>query len=329
MSGLALDLAESLYRIKPTPKSIESFVQALEVFLVEKCIPSDTFQTLKPPAPPADPKCSARLRELNELNPGNPVGTCLQAGLSSPACRDAYLAQKTTVYDGSQDTPTELLDANLKAGINARGQADLESYRKELERLSEEYSSATSSEEMSQTRRKIYSIYDKMMAITCGVTVTKLFPSALPTPVAEDPRIKEAREKLSKIPTHLRADYQRQMTEKYEEELSRYSGDAAGKKVIVDIIRAIQQPVVEAEVKNLSFQRVRFILQECENLAAHIASIEPQLPQPVCYRTGWFSPQCFDALKIYSNLKKSLTEASRPAPKANTGSTGASPIAEF
>jgi flagellar basal body-associated protein FliL len=330
MSSLALDLAESLYRIKPSPKSTEAFVQALELFLVERCIPTDTFRTLQPPPPPADPKCMARLRELNEINPGNPIGTCLQAGLGSPACRDAYLAQTTQVYDGSQDTQAELLDPALKSGISARGQSDLSTFRQELERLSEEYSSASSNEEMTRTRRKIYAVYDKMMAITCSVIVTKLVPAAVPTAVAEDPRIKEVREKLSKIPAHLRADYQKQMVEKYEEELSRSEGNADGKKVIVDIIRAIQQPAVEVEVKNIAFQRFRFLLQDCENLLSHVASIEAQLPHPTCYRTGWLSPQCFDALTVYNRLKKSLAEAARPPSKTDGAKDGsASPIGEF
>lgn len=313
VADLTLEMSESSYKLTPSNKTLSELISALEKFLTSRCVSADVFKTLKYDGNPSNAACLSRLKRLLEVHPQNPIALCLKDGIDSESCRAAAEAQKVSVYDGSQDSQDELIDPVLKAGLPGRVTIDLDKDRAKVEDLNIKFGQTPTEEEKETIRAEIYKIYDRMLAAACSVTSVRFIPKNQATPVPEHPRLQDLKEKFSKIPPAMRAGYQKQMLSKLEEELANSRSSPEEKKVLVEMMRVLQNPEEVVNVSVDSLQRTRLLLPQCFNLVNKISSIDGTLPQPSCHYSGWFSPQCIDALRAYQKKKaaiqkKKLTE---------------------
>lgn len=318
VSGLTLEMTESSYKLTPSPKTLSELIAALERFLANKCVSEEIFRSLKYDGNPSDPLCKSRMDRLLALHPQNPVGICLRDGLDSETCRSAAQQQLVAVYDGSQDTETELLDPQLKAGLPGKVRARLEQQRAQVKQLNQSFGLAQTPEQKDEIKGQIYLVYDNMLSSACAVASIRFVPKAVETPIPLPPKVEELKKNLGKIPPAMLADYQKQMLGKLEEELANSRGSATDKKVLLQMIEMVQNPELTQAVAIDTLQRTRFILPQCNALIGQIIGIDASLPQPTCHKHGWFSPQCLDALRAYKRSRQAI-KAKKAAEEGKTG----------
>jgi hypothetical protein len=98
----------------------------------------------------------------------------------------------------------------------------------------------------------------------------------------------------------MRADYQRQMREAAEDELSKHKGDARGKNELIQLLAVIDHPSEEEvmiEFRNL--QRSRIVLPTCFRTLDQIKGFLPLFPGTSCFGQGFQTPQCVQALRAW------------------------------
>jgi hypothetical protein len=118
----------------------------------------------------------------------------------------------------------------------------------------------------------------------------------------EDPEIKEARERLSKIPENLRGEYQEKMISDAEEKLAQVARnkDPAAIARITALITAIRNPGIEqSPLTANNSERLRYVLPQCADVLKAMKQRLGDFPAPLCHTDGWYSPQCISAIKSY------------------------------
>jgi hypothetical protein len=307
ITDLKIEMAESSWKIKPTLRALTELANALEQYLNENCF-GDMLKTLSYVGPPTNPDCLMRMERLLDIYPENPVATCLRDGIEAQSCSDAYRGQSMTQFSSatsSEDAP----DPALRVGLSAQDNEKLRAINETLSNVNRDYQRSTTDAEKQKHTEDAMHLYDRALSIACKIVALKLDdPSASKNQESEHPSVREAREKLLKIPPALRPDYQNKLITEAEEDLAKAKNSPSDQKVILAKIAAIQNPEVDTTPKTAGKIRYRVVLPQCYDLVGKATVLVPNLPSPTCHRDGWQSPQCLAAIKKWHTYKAQVAE---------------------
>jgi hypothetical protein len=309
VNELKIAMAESSLRVNPSLRTVADLSAALERYLTSHCM-GTLLQSLAYEGPPKDPECQARVERLLEIYPQNPVALCVRDGIAAQSCIDAYSNQKMVAFSGSSSYE-DIPDPALKVGLSADDAKKLSALRQTLSDVNQRYQAATSDAEKQKALDDATDLYDQLLSIACKTVALRLDQPLDQRDAQEDASITEVRERLLKIPPGIRADYQRQLTQKTEEELSRAANDPNSKKILLQKLAVIQNPEIRQQLSAAGKLRVRVALPQCLEYIQQAQAILPNFPSPTCHREGWYSPQCIVALKKWHVYRKKVEAAAR------------------
>jgi hypothetical protein len=324
INDLAISMAESSLKLNPSLRLVAELSNALEAYLTKNCF-GNLLQTLRYEGPPTNPDCIARMERLLEVYPDNPVAVCLRDGIEAKSCTDAYRNQRTEAFRDSYASITEIPDPALKVGLTAADNAKLRALEETLRNVNADYQKAATDEQKAKYMTDATALYDQVLSVACKITALKLEDpknrrnedgdeeeqeeEEEEKEEQEDYSIREAREKLLKIPPGMRPDYQRKMLAEAEAELERAAHDKSAQQLILKKIEVINNPDNRKPITAQGKLRVRIILPVCDDYSKQSAKIIPQFPSPTCHREGWYSPQCIGALRQWHNYKRQMQDA--------------------
>jgi hypothetical protein len=316
INDLAISMAESSLKLNPSLRLVAELSNALEAYLTKNCF-GDLLQTLRYEGPPTNPDCIARMERLFEVYPDNPVAVCLRDGIEAKSCADAYRNQRTEAFRDSYASITEIPDPALKVGLTAADNTKLRALEETLRNVNADYQKATTDEQKAKYMTDATALYDQILSVACKISALKLEDpkngrgedGEEKQEEQEDYSIREAREKLLKIPPGMRPDYQRKMLAEAEAELERAANDKSAQQVILKKIEVINNPDDRKAITAQGKLRVRIVLPVCDEYSKQSARIIPQFPSPTCHREGWYSPQCIGALRQWHTYKRQVQEA--------------------
>jgi|688.fasta_scaffold170211_2 hypothetical protein len=297
VNELKIEMAESQLKLRPSDKTTSELIAALEEFLNQNCF-GDLAKTLSYSGPPKDEKCIARMEKLLLVNPDNPAALCLRDGLDAQSCKEAYRRQRLVAFMGN-NMPD--LDPALKVGASAYEKALLDKIQLDLAPLDAQWTQAKTDDEKKTIIEAALPSYERMMNTACRIVVLRV-SRIKEDKKEEDPEIKEARERLSKIPENLRGEYQEKMISDAEEKLAQVARnkDPAAIARITALITAIRNPGIEqSPLTANNSERLRYVLPQCADVLKAMKQRLGDFPAPLCHTDGWYSPQCISAIKSY------------------------------
>jgi hypothetical protein len=322
INDLAISMAESSLKLNPSLRLIAELSNALEAYLTKNCY-GNLLQTLQYQGTPTNPDCIARMERLLEVYPNNPVAVCLRDGIEAKSCADAYRNQRTEPFRDSYSSLEEIPDPALKVGLSAADKAKIDALDETLRNVNDDYQNASTDDQKYKYMSDAALLYDQVLSVACKITALKLENPKKDENAEEEERedvsIRDARERLLKLPPALRPDYQRKMLLDAEAELARAAQDKDAQRVILKKIEVINNPDNRKAVTAEGKLRVRIILPECDEYSKQSSEILPQFPSPTCHREGWYSPQCIGALRQWHTYRRKMQEAAtKRAGKATT-----------
>ena len=300
LTEIKIRMAEARLKLVQSERNLNALISGLEEYINAKCF-AGLNKTLKYSGPPSDPTCIARMEQLLEVNPDNSAALCLRDGIDSPSCINGYKSQQVVEFYESESLLNDLPDPSLKVGLSASETERIKVQQGMLSNINSKYRQAKTDDEKAKLVKDAVGIYDQLLATACRVSSLRLrrVETSDQKP-SEPPRITEARRKLLQIPPGMRADYQRQMREAAEDELSKYKGDARGKNELIQLLAVIDDPSEEEvtiEFRNL--QRSRIVLPTCFRTLDQIKGFLPLFPGTSCFGQGFQTPQCVQALRAW------------------------------
>ena len=308
LNELKIEMAETRLKLAPNPKIVSDLASALEDYLNTTCM-AKLPQTLSYTGSPTDPTCIARVQRLLELNPGNPVATCVQEGIASKPCIDAYQNQKIVIiYPASKGDD---LDPALKVGLSAVTMERIAKVEESLQEVNTKYQQTLTPDEKRALLNDAATLYDQILNMACKVSAVGFVPGDEDTAGAESDEISQARERLLQIPPAIRGDYQKEMLAKAEKELADPSTSPDRTGQLKDLIAVIKDPDGLSRRQLSNLQRTRYILSKCAEILNVANKIVPDLPSITCFNQGWYTPQCTYALKKWRMQKQQ--EAAKPS----------------
>ncbi len=324
LNELKIEMAETRLKLTQSPKIISDLASALEDYLNTTCM-GKLPQTLSYAGNPSDPICIARVRRLLELNPGNPVATCVQDGIASKPCIDAYQNQKIVViYPSSKGDD---LDPALKVGLSAITIERIAKVEKSLQEVNTKYQQTLTPDEKRALLNDAANLYDQILNMGCKVSAVGFVPGNDRMERTESDEISQARERLLQIPPAIRGDYQKEMTAKAEKELADPATSPDRAKQLKDLLAAIKDPDGLSRRQLSNLKRTRYILSKCAEILTVAGKIVPDLPSITCFHQGWYTPQCTYALKKWRMQK--LQEANKATGTPAVAGTKPSIITRF
>jgi hypothetical protein len=319
MNELKIEMSESRLKMSKNPKALNDLVNALEDYLNTTCM-TKLPQTLAYTGNPTDPMCIARVERLLELHPGNPVATCTRDGIAAKSCIEAYRNQR--IHPIPQGSTNEDIDPSLRVGLSETTLDKIGKVEETLAEVNRKYQNASTPEEKKALINDAATLYDQALSMACKLSSVALVSGESDGELVERAELAQARERLMQVPAMIRKDYQREMEEKALLEMGNPKTSEARKKEIQELIKVIQDPTALSASQTANMDRTRFILEKCANLIDVAVSIIPDLPAAVCYREGWYTPQCVVALKRWRAMKQQEQAAAKGtvAPKSRTPS---------
>jgi hypothetical protein len=323
LNELKIEMAETRLKLTASPKIMSDLASALEEYLNTTCM-GKLPQTLSYAGNPSDPTCIARMQRLLEINPGNPVAICVQEGIASKQCIDAYQNQPIwIVYPSSKDE----VDPALKVGLSAASLERIAKVEESLKDVNMKYQQAETPDEKRALLNDGATLYDQILNMACKVSAVGLSPDSGSRGSAEPTEIAQARERLLQIPPGIRGDYQRDMASKAQEELADKKTTPERAAHLTELIAVIQNPTGLSPRQTASLKRTRYILSKCAETLDVAEKIVPDLPSVTCFRQGWHTPQCVYALKKWRMQKQQETNKGKGTPGA--GASKPSMISTF
>lgn len=318
ITEIKVEMAESRLKLNPSPETTNELIVALEDFLNSTCL-AKLPQTLSYSGNPSDPMCIARMQRILEINPGNPVGLCVRDGITAQSCVDAYQDQKLSIFYPSSSL--DGLDPALKVGLSASDLTKIDGFEKSLFDIDSQYRTATDD----VTKKKLIDdaslVYEQALSIACRVSSLKLEAKVSDIQSQEEQELEQTRERLIQVPAAIRGDYQRQAAEKVQQELQSGKVTPERRETLMLMLKIIDSPEDPLPQKARETIRTRVILARCNDFMEQAKKVTPDLPSPVCYREGWYSPQCIQALKRWRALQKQAEVKATPR--------GPTPVSSF
>jgi hypothetical protein len=308
LNELKIEMSESRLKISRNPKALNDLVNALEDYLNTTCM-TKLPQTLTYAGNPTDAVCIARMERLLELHPGNPVATCTRDGIAAKSCVEAYQNQR--IHPVPQASTNEYIDPSLRVGLSDATLDRIRKVEETLLQVNRTYQSASTPEEKQTLINDAATLYDQAMSMACRASSVALIPRATNGEPVEPHELAQARERLLQVPAGIRKDYQREMEEKAMLEISNPATSESRKIELKELIKVIQDPTSLPALNTKSADRTRFILEKCVSLIEAATSIIPELPAALCYREGWYTPQCVTALKRWRAIKQQEQAAAK------------------
>jgi|GEM_PF-4403324 len=282
---LQAQLAEHAYAISKSNENRDALVMAYEKLAGLVCMP-ELFKTLSYPGPPKEtipgpfpePGCLELLNKIQALDPQNAFATCALNGTESRPCQVAFGAQEVRELTSSLgwEVPAAV-EMELKVHLT-KNQEILKKLDNEFKNSSQTWRAQPSSDNLAAMRK----ILAKILAIACKITLLRLEPSSL-TPPPKQPRDELAATvaALQRTPTTPAA-----------------KGPGTGVSLRdFDIFSAKTSGPEKESPPPQALKRVRLLPPSCLSYINQALKLTPLLPEPVCYREGFYTPACISALK--------------------------------
>ncbi len=250
--------------------------------LVENyCFPSMDI-TLTPPksAPSAD--CLAYKIKLNEVLPESPLLICVDFGINSKECAQAYLDQYIIERNLDQDPDATELDAKLAELRN-------KPVRDELMIELNKAKAAFEANKNHETGSKVTQVLDRLIPMDCSFTQIKAEPKQ------PDEQFKYSAKLQATLPKNdpIREAYKK-LEEKLAPELTPTPKASAAPNLFGEnAFNSDQGPAVI--VKKNKLWRVRYVTKNCNRWLKEARAFDPRYPTAVCYEQGNTTPDCFRA----------------------------------
>ena len=316
VSDIKIQMAEVSYKLSSSDRNVNALISALEEYLKANCFGS-LLADLAYQGPPANPECILRMEQLLAINPDNPAAACLKDGIDAQSCVSGYKPQKVVKYYDSNSLLADLPEPSLKVGLSAADAARVRVQREMLQDINQKYQNAASDDEKGKLINDAVGIYDQLLATACKVSTLRVKKTEQQaSPKQDSPRAAEARQKLLKIPAHMRPDYQNQMRAQVEEELAVYKGDERGKRELLEALAVIDSPEAPRVVALKNLQRSRIVLQSCFDALEQSHAFIPLFPGSACYGHGFQTPQCISAMREWRQEKARQKRAAKQKPGA-------------
>jgi hypothetical protein len=317
ITELKLEMAENRFKFFPTLPNALDVVVALEGFLNGSCF-SGLQKTLGYQGPPEPPQCIRAIQRLLELNPNNPVAVCARDGITNPSCVQGYQDQQVEVYhSGSSDDAG--IDPIIKAGLGARELTRIEQYSLTLRDVDGKYQNTEDLEEKKLLMEDAERLYTEATAAACRIFTVRFIERRDRAKPQEDPAIREALEKLAKIPPKLREEHREKMIGDAEERLAKAKNSSSEQERIQQLLKALKEPAQRIFVTAETHNRVRLITRQCDELTKLYLKTFPSAAPPVCHREGWYTPRCILALRAARDAKELGKKALKGTPNATSG----------
>jgi hypothetical protein len=313
LNELKIEMAETRLKVNSSLEAIIDLMIPLEDYLNANCM-GKLAQSLTYGGNPSDPTCIARMQRILELNPGNPVGLCVRDGITAQSCVEAYQNQSTEVFVGDPNQGT--VDPAMKVGLSASDQNKIAKLEETIRTIDAKYQEAPNIEEKRALIKDAIVQYDQAMSIACRLTSVSLQPRSSDGESGEDPEVAKARAKLLQVPPGIRGDYQREMAQQIDVELSAPATTKERREVLLQVQKVIENPEAPVAMNASNSRRVRFILSKCNELAKKAQKITPESPTATCHLSGWLSPQCIAAVKRWHAIKQREENLARGADAA-------------
>ena len=303
INELKIEMAETRLKLYADPKIVSDLASALEEYLTTTCMPK-LLQTLSYAGKPSDPICIERTRRLLQINPGNPVAVCVQEGIASKPCIDAFQNQKIVVVYPSQG---DHIDPALRVGLSAATLDRIAKVEGSLEEINTKYQRAETPDEKRALLNDASTLYDQILNMSCKVSAVGLVPESAGVESAEPAEITQTRERLLQIPPAIRGDYQREMAAKAQKEFDDPKTTPERASQLKDLLAVIKDPSGLSPHQTANLKRARYILSKCSESLTLAAKVVPDLPSVTCFHQGWYTPQCIYALKKWRIQKQQET----------------------
>lgn len=326
VTDIKIEMAEASLRVNSSDRNLTALITALEDYLNARCFGS-LRQSLTYQGPPTDPDCVARMNQLLALNPDNPAAICARDGIDAPSCVTAYKGQKLVEFYDSASLLADLPDPALKVGLSAADTERVKVQEEMLQNIDGQFREAQTDEEKAKCVNDAVGIYEQLLNTACRVSALRLRRLEEVVVKSDPPRIAEARKKLLQIPAKLRADYQRQMRMKVEDEIASFRGDEATRKELIELLAVIDEPEEKKAPALQNLQRTRVVLRPCFQAIEQASKFIPLFPAPLCYKEGWHTPQCTVAIRAWRKAKE--LERKRATVKPGTTPTPQNVISSF
>jgi hypothetical protein len=309
LTEIKVQMAESRLKLNPSPQAINDLIVALEDFLNTTCL-AKLPQTLSYSGNPSDPVCIARMQQVLEINPGNPVGLCVRDGITAQSCVDAYQNQQISIFYPSSSL--EGLDPALKVGLSAADLTKIAGFEQSLANIDAQYRAAIDD----VTKRKLLDdaalVYEQALSVACRISSLKFQPKESSAPSKDHLELEQTKERLLQVPPAIRGDYQRQAAEKVQQELQSGNVSAERRETLQLMLRIIDSPEEPLPQKAQETIRTRVVLAKCYDFMEQAKKAAQDLPSSTCYREGWYSPQCIQALKRWRAVQKQAEAKATP-----------------
>ncbi len=284
MALLAVEMAESSYKIHRDVKSKASLLSSYERIIPLICMP-EIFRTLDYQGNPSDQECIDFLTKMFTLQPQNPVAVCAKEGVESPDCGDAYVGQEIKILSESGTSGGRggsnvdaLLDAEL---YDSKTSPKVEALERQASDLKDAYEQAKSP----QNREKLVATYNALARLACDQTKT-VFEAG---PSQKDAQEIERGKKLNKKVEDIMFGGRR--TEPTPTPLV----TAAPSDGPLGSLVEKHTPTPAAD--DVLLRRVVYMSAACARTIELVKQFNPRMAIVVCNQEGFYSPGCIQALR--------------------------------
>jgi len=278
-------MTEGSHILNKSNESKEAYLAALDELIPYECMP-DLHNNLNYNGNPEDPACLSILEKIKELDAGRPIISCIEHGIDSEYCIDAYRGQRLAAglvqsrVNGQQRTLSRQLERQLSQHREVDKKNNLDAHLKATKIINDLLKPACENAVLKAVDRKpeVERIYSP--------------PPPGPEPTQETGTLGFSREdafahNLSRNQQHSR-------------ELSPMERLAAELSNDADSEEAIEGPVTHERV----------VTSECRQLIGETKKISSFIASPICYEHGFFSPSCIQARRLERRRLRILGQGS-------------------
>lgn len=275
MLNLELEMAESSYSLNPNLESKSRLLNIYEKVVYSRCM-AEMRRTLVFAGATHDQVCIDYIAKIFTLDPGNIVAYCARDGIDSESCRYASNRQSIIVFDPKKEEESGA--ASLDEVIARRKEGT--KVREETLKLLSRVRTLQRAKAQAGTLMQIRTSVERILSLNCSGPAdirVKLTGEEKKEEVVAEPTVS------SLVPPDDAAT----------------SGDSANKSGDDPISKLLREnfhtptPAVRLEK---SFRQYE-ISKTCNDYILEALKIDPNLSTAHCYKYGFYSWQCMNALR--------------------------------
>lgn len=287
---LELEMAESSYALNADLKNKTRLLTIYERIVYTRCM-YEMHRTLIYTGLSTDPVCREYIDKIFQLDAGNVVGYCAKEGIDSEKCRHASLNQATATYNIKDEEKKGTASVDDIVALKK----DAPKIRDESINLLNRIRTLENSKQKKNNFQERKTAMQRILQLNCNRTRINIS--------GEDKNTVQATPTaLSLVPSDLAEDTSASPTPDKTDPISQ-------------LLRENFAKPTPSVVLDKSY-RVYEIPIECDEYIKQAFKIDPNFALAHCYKSGFYSNQCVNALRIERRQ-------SSPGITQNAGSTTA------